>query len=564
MSASYHPTLQRHLAQLAPDGGDQSAESWRELLERISSDYESADHEDVSPASQHDKLSAVISSLGEGLLILDADLRVESLNRQGEAILGTSARGMTGRPIDELAASWSLRDRGPYAVSKMRHHLLRGLPYRNDDAFVVSEDGSIIHVSLVMTPIEQDGRSSGAVICFRDVTTLKASESRLRASEERFRRIFRHAPTGMIRIHAGATIAESNQAFQQMLGYEEADLVDADLADLWHPEDAERHMAMLAELLAGTRPAWHGECRFLHADGSTVWTDTSLALASGDDDGFAIGVVEDETERKRLEVELRHAQKLESVGRLAAGIAHEINTPIQFIGDNVRFIGEAFETLRGLADAGAQGAQPTQDDLDFLIEEVPLAVEQTLDGVQRVASIVRAMKSFGHPETGVRTAADVNEAVQTTLVVARNEMKYLADVHTELGELPPVPCFLGDLNQVLLNLFVNAAHAIEDVVGDSGERGSITVATRRRGEGVEVTVRDTGGGIPEHIRHRLFDPFFTTKGVGKGTGQGLALARAVIVERHGGELDFDTELGVGTTFRLWLPLEPPPSTGEPA
>ena len=560
---TYHPRLQRHLDRLGAGAGPPSAAIWDDLLARVSADYASAEpaagHREA--AAEHGKLGAVIGSLGEGLLVLDADLRVESLNRQGEAILGRSARGMVGRPIDELAAGWSLRDRGPYAVSKMRHHLLRGLPYRNDDAFVVADDGSIVHVSLVMTPIEQDGRRSGAVICFRDVTSLKTSESRLRQSEERFRRIFRQAPTGMVRIDADGTIAESNQAFQHMLGYADSVALGTDLGRLWHPQDAQQHAAVLADLLGGARSAWQGECRFIHADGSTVETNTSLALAStgGDDEAFAIGVVEDETERKRLEVELRHAQKLESVGRLAAGIAHEINTPIQFIGDNVRFIGEAFQTLRGVAQAGSAVSEAGQDDLQFLTEEVPLAVEQTLDGVERVAGIVRAMKTFGHPETGVRTAADINEAVQTTLVVARSEMKYVADVRTELAELPAVPCFLGDLNQVLLNLFVNAAHAVEESVGDSGAKGTITVATRVQGAGVEVAVTDTGSGIPEAIRHRLFDPFFTTKAVGKGTGQGLALAHAVVVERHGGELGFDTEIGRGTTFRLWLPLAPAPS-----
>jgi two-component system NtrC family sensor kinase len=500
-------------------------------------------------------LGSVIAALGDGLLVLDAQRRVELVNARGEQILGTRAETIVGRGIDDLAAHWNLRDRGPFAVSKMRHHLLRGLPYRNDDAFVVTASG-ICHVSLVMTPVREGAEQVGAVICLRDITDLKLTEARLRENEELLRRIFRHAPTGMLRLTSDAVVADCNVAFEAMLGYEGQALLGVPAAQLWSAEDAAASQRIVDDLLGGRCQGWQGELSFRHADGSQVWGNASFAHIKGvgSDAPFVVGVVEDATERKHLEVQLRHAQKLESVGRLAAGIAHEINTPVQFISDNVRFLGDAFATL----SVAGQGPPPEAGsaeatDLEFLGTEVPAAIRDTLDGVDRVATIVQAMKSFGHPGEAELQPVDVNEVVRTTLVVAANELREVADVVTEYGDVPPVPGWRGDLNQVVLNLLVNAGHAIGDRIAGSAERGTIRVTTRAVSGAVEIAVADTGGGIPEAVRDRIFDPFFTTKEVGRGTGQGLALAYNVVVERHGGELTFDTLLGTGTTFRVRLP-----------
>jgi signal transduction histidine kinase len=241
---------------------------------------------------------------------------------------------------------------------------------------------------------------------------------------------------------------------------------------------------------------------------------------------------------------------LESVGQLAAGIAHEINTPIQFIGDNVRFLGDAFGQLAAALNGKAQ----TDSELAFLVEEVPEAVGQTMEGVDRVATIVRAMKAFGHPSGEEKAAADLNAAVRNTLIVANNELKYVADVVTDLGELPPVWCHLGDVNQVVLNLVVNAAHAIAAKTGPGGGRGTITVRTATEGEAAVIEVSDTGTGIPSDIAERVFEPFFTTKDVGVGTGQGLTLAYALIRDRHAGTITFTTQPGQGTTFTVRIPL----------
>ena len=313
---------------------------------------------------------------------------------------------------------------------------------------------------------------------------------------------------------------------------------------------------------------------FWRTDGTHLAVDYSVfpVIEGGNITG---GVVcfSDITEHRRMEIELRHAQKLEAVGSLAAGIAHEINTPIQFVGDNTRFLQDSFrdglqmvqkyEELYAAALTGTVRRELLTDvkevcqriDWEYLRAEIPNAMEQMLDGVARVAKIVRAMKEFSHVDRSTeKTPADLNKAIESTLIVARSELKYVAEVETEFETLPPVICHGGDLNQVFLNLLVNAAHAIGDVIKNTGERGLIVVRTKHVEDWVEISISDTGGGIPEAVRGKIFDPFFTTKEVGKGTGQGLTLARAIVVERHGGTLTFDTEMGQGTTFYVRLPV----------
>jgi signal transduction histidine kinase len=273
--------------------------------------------------------------------------------------------------------------------------------------------------------------------------------------------------------------------------------------------------------------------------------------------------------REHIEVELRQAQKLEAVGRLAAGVAHEINTPVQFVGDSVQFVRESSDELlrliavyrearAQLAAGGAPdeiaarlAAADDEVDLEYLVEHLPGALARSLEGIHRIATIVRSMKDFAHPDQKEKTAVDINHAIQTTLTIARGEYKHVAEVETSLEPVPPVPCHAGEINQVLLNLIVNAAHAIED--RPSRGPGRILVRTRLDSEHVVIEIQDTGSGIPPEIADRIFDPFFTTKEVGRGTGQGLAIARSV-VQRHGGTLTFESRVGAGTTFSVRLPV----------
>jgi PAS domain S-box-containing protein len=324
--------------------------------------------------------------------------------------------------------------------------------------------------------------------------------------------------------------------------------------------------------------SWSGETQMVSRAGRTfpallratpIWGDTISEGPIG-----VLLIINDITERKCLETQLLQAQKLEAIGQLAAGIAHEINTPMQYVGDNTRFLKESFEDLITLLNKSAQFLPSKNDgnlnptllgemenaflsaDVEFLSKEIPIAIAQTLEGISRVSEIVRAMKEFSHPNDQEKSETNINEAILNTITVARNEWKYVADLETMLDpNLPPVPCLRGEFNQVILNLLINAAHAIEDVVGNGSEqKGKITVVTRQDGNWAEITIRDTGTGIAREIQSKIFDPFFTTKEVGRGSGQGLAIAHGVIIKKHGGTLTFETEAGKGTTFMIRLPL----------
>lgn len=281
-------------------------------------------------------------------------------------------------------------------------------------------------------------------------------------------------------------------------------------------------------------------------------------------------LTQEKTERERVESELRLAQRLEAVGQLASGVAHEINTPIQYVMNSVQFLDEGFRDLIGLdplflqAVESLRGGTPelanrlegarAAADAEYLVEQVPKAFQRTFEGLNQVAEIVRAMKAFAHPGIDSKAPADINAAIKNTLAVTKNEYKYVADVEIDLADIPWVPCNLGQLNQVFLNLIVNAAHAIGDKVAGTTERGHIRVRTSSDAESVTIEIADDGKGIPTAIRDRIFDPFFTTKPVGQGTGQGLTIARSIVVQ-HRGKLDLESVEGEGTTFTITLPLE---------
>jgi len=290
-------------------------------------------------------------------------------------------------------------------------------------------------------------------------------------------------------------------------------------------------------------------------------------LVDADDQRHAIALAHEATkkaiiERDGVEDELRRAQKLEAIGRVAAGVAHEINTPLQFVGDNLSFLRTALETLSAhyaqvralVANSSELRALEEATDVEFLLGDMPRAVADSLEGTNHVSRIVQAMKSFAHVDNSdAPKAFDLNAALRSVVTVAQNETKYVADVELDLGRVDAVVGLQGEVKQVFLNLLVNAAHAIADA---GTKRGKIAVRTRREEPcNVVVEIADTGIGIPKSVSDLVFDPFFTTKDVGRGSGQGLAIARS-IVQKHGGQLTFESDVGRGTTFYVRLPAAP--------
>ncbi len=402
------------------------------------------------------------------------------------------------------------------------------------------------------------------------------AEARLAALGRRLELILESAGEGMFGIDQSGRVVFVNSMALSMLASRSDESLGQHVLTLVRHTSAtgirydEQTSPILLSLRDGVLHQASGEV-IQRADGSSFPVEFESTPIR--EDGAIVGAVvtfRDITQRVNLEVELRQSQKLEAVGRLAAGIAHELNTPIQFVGDNTRFLRDGMDQAMKVLERYAafrdafENASPAavgllddvrlaeaQADLEYLAEEFPKAFDQTLDGIARVTSIVRALKEFAHPDSKDQAPADLNQALHTTLTVARNELKYIAQVETDLGSIPLVNCYLGDLNQVFLNLLVNAAHAIADA-GRSGQ-GVIRVQTYGDADQVSVTITDNGCGIPDAIRSRVFDPFFTTKEVGRGSGQGLAIARSIVVDKHRGSLTYVSEVGVGTTFTVSLP-----------
>ena len=320
-----------------------------------------------------------------------------------------------------------------------------------------------------------------------------------------------------------------------------------------------------------------------HVDGDVFWNKDGSSFSADyivcptrNDRNEIVGAIltfRNITEQRMKEGKRIHSMKLESIGELSAGIAHEINTPIQFIGNNVSFLKESFEDMLQLLEKYRKLAEMAENehrfhdlmeeiadledmaDIEYLQEEAPKAFEQTLDGVNRVTQLVQGLKGFAHAgSNATKQDADLNKIILDTLIVCKNAYKYVAELETKLEQLPLVPVYPGDIAQVLVNIIVNAAHAIDDKRKENDELGKITIESFQKNGMIIISITDTGGGIPENIQGRIFDPFFSTKEVGRGSGQGLAISRTIINGKHNGELDFISETGRGTTFFIKLPL----------
>ena len=359
---------------------------------------------------------------------------------------------------------------------------------------------------------------------------------------------------------AQSRFTAANKLVANRMGVEPAELLGKTDFDFFPREHAERFFADEQALIQSGIPLINREelafDKTRGMDRVILTSKIPLRDAAGNLTGI-VGTGFDITDRKDAEARMASSDRLESIGRLAAGVAHEINTPIQYLNDSVSFIRDGVTELLAYIDElhKATPVRPqASEDVDYMREELPPALTRVAEGLSRITEIVRSMKNFSHADQREMSEVDLNCAINSTLVVARSEYRDVADVDTDFGEIPRVTCHGGQINQVVLNLVVNAAHAIGDATKGSGTRGRIGVRTREENGQVIIAISDTGGGIPEAIRARIFDPFFTTKEVGRGTGQGLSVSRNVVVKGHGGELDFATELGVGTTFFVRLPI----------
>ncbi len=396
--------------------------------------------------------------------------------------------------------------------------------------------------------------------------------------EERYRSFFKEIGQAYFEIDNRGKFSFYNDRLCEMMGYGNGELLNKSILQFLEKEDVEKVKSALREIYETGNPKSGFEFQIKRKDGQSRQINTSVSLNTDIENrktGFR-GIVRDISGRKKSEDQLNKTLRLESIGQLSAGIAHEINTPIQYIGDNIQFLKDSYGDILNLLNSaiacvkspatGSSREAAVSDvegimksiDSDYLIDEIPRAIEQSINGLQRVSEIVQAMKQFCHPGKEEKQASDLNAAIKNVVTVAKNEWKYVADVVTDLdSSLPLVPCRLGEINQVILNLIINAVDAIKDVVGKEGNKskGTIRITTGHDDSYAEIRISDTGTGIPHEIRSKIFDPFFTTKEVGKGTGQGLAISHKIVVNKHGGTIGFETEMGRGTTMIVRIPLK---------
>jgi two-component system, NtrC family, sensor kinase len=511
----------------------------------------------------------VLDSVPEAVYGIDMHGKCTFCNPSCLRLLGyQESADLYGKDMHALI-HYSRPDGTPYPVEECHIYeaFRRGQGTHIDNEVLWHRDGTSFSAEYWSHPIHRGEKVIGTVVTFVNITERKRAEKELRLAQFSVE----HASDAVEWIDSQARLVYVNQAECLALGCSREELLSLSIPDI-DPLFPKQVWGTFWEQLK-TQGSITFETQHRTKQGRVFPVELTANYLAFDGQEYCFAFARDITERRELESQLRHAQKLEGIGQLAAGIAHEINTPTQFVTDNLIFLRDSWKATHELLELyrsairNAVGTLPPdvaadleqaerKCDLDFIVDEAPRAIDQSLDGTGRVAKIVRAMKEFSHPDSADKTATDLNRAIESTITVARSEWKYVAEIATEFDEtLPPVVCYPGDINQVILNLMVNAAHAIKEKVTD-GEMGRITVGTRTRGEFAEISVTDTGSGIPEAIRTRIFDPFFTTKEVGKGTGQGLALAHSVVVKKHSGKIWFETELGRGTTFFVNLPINP--------
>jgi len=542
--------------------------------------------------------SAALAATVNAIAILDGDGKIQWVNQAFVEMTGYSLGDVHGESLRVLKSG----KQSKAFYQDLWSTVLAG-KYWAGDLINRHKDGTLYNEHQTVTPIEDNGSISHFIVVKQDITLRKRQEEELRKLNEELESRIEQRTQHLAReveerhqaemaVRAGEKLLKSllkgigaaflifdpehgtlvglNVVAEEMFGIVRDEAIGAQCEELFSLFDEKTRQCVCIN--KGLLNA-DDEILIQTGAGGSIFVDRHVLSTQIQGREHLAVVLFDITEKKSLERQLSIAQKLESIGQLASGIAHEINTPTQYVGDSIQFTRESIKDLGGIIQAYEQLAQRCREqdthsdiltviddaleegDMEFLAEELPKAFERAADGVARISEIVKAMRTFSHPGSGEFKPVNLNDTIRTTLTVARNEWKYVANLDEQLDpDLPPIKGMSGELNQVILNLVVNAAHAIEEKVAHSGEKGIISVKTRWGDGMAELIVADTGVGIPAERVTRIFDPFFTTKDVGKGSGQGLAIAHDVIVGKHGGSIDVKSTQGEGTEFVVRLKL----------
>ena len=535
-----------------------------------------------SLAEKEEWSRSILEAAAEGIITIDENGRILSINRAAESLFGFSLEEIAEQSIELLFPENILGFSFFEFVSQDREYS----PGTITEISGLKKDGEVFPLELSIS-WAKPGFQQIYIAFVRDITARKQAEQAVIKTNREIQMILETVVEGIFGVDCDGNFTFVNSAAANLLGWASDELTGQHSHELIHQYHENGRMHPPEEC-----PIYHTvyegpdhavlEDVFWRKDGTPVPVEY-FSRAIWDEDKVVGAVVsfrdiserkEAEKDRLKIEVQLRQAQKLEAIGQLAAGIAHEINTPTQYVSDNTHFVQEAVSDIfkllslqqQFISGLDLQGGEldellarinemADEIDIDYLKDEIPVAIGQSMDGLQRISKIVHAMKEFSHPGADEKTPTDINSAIQTTIDVSRNEWKYIAELVTDLDPgLPLVELLPNEFNQVILNLIVNAAHAIQGVLSEEREKGEIHITTHSDEEWVEIRVSDNGTGMPVEIRNRIFDPFFTTKEVGKGTGQGLAITWSVIVDKHGGSIAVESEEGEGSAFIVRLPI----------
>jgi len=518
----------------------------------------------------------IIDTAPQAILVVDGDGAIIRANDNAKVYFGYEQGELLGQQVEMLMHE------------KYRHHHeeLREAYTENTAAprlgrtvFALRKDGSEFPVEVALGPMRVDDQLH-VIVSINDITQRKKAEEELRKTQTMVESILNSAGEGIYGLDVDGKTTFMNSAACHFLGYAREEMIGRSQHAVTHHSHSDGtpysidQCPIYSSFKDGIKRTVRDEV-FWRKDGTSFqveYTSTPIVDQGGEARG-AVVVFHDVSEQVQLESQLQVAQKMEAVGELAAGIAHEINTPLQYVGDNVRFIQESFTDIESLIALYRQavaklpatdsslkeeiGSLEESADLEFLRDDIPKAISQSLDGIGKASVIVQAMKEFSHPGSKELTPIDINRVLKNTAMVSKNEWKYVAELKLELAKELPHVISLPEINQVFLNMIVNASHAIRDKLGKaSTEKGEIRVKTLQVNGDVEIHISDTGKGISQENRQKVFDPFFTTKEVGKGTGQGLSISYNIVVEQLGGSIDIESTQGVGTTFIVRLPIAP--------
>jgi PAS domain S-box-containing protein len=465
-----------------------------------------------------------------------------------------------------------------YSVAELEHISLRQLFLEQDlqppesfqpgqihEMHALRKDGTRFFAEIIIYS-DQEKTEQGWLLAIRDITARKNVEELLQQANTEKEQLLEAMTAIIIRVDPRGHIMYWNRPTEQATGVLSSEALGNEIGALPIQWDRDNLLTAIAKCQSLCERTPLAEMIVTLPDGNKrilgITANPITQPQSNQTEVLLLG--SDITEKTIIEQQLEQKNKLEAIGQLAAGVAHEINNPIQFISSNLRYLNEHYSDLQlmNLQDP-AFTALPkvAREKVDKIRADYPNAIQQSISGVERIIRIVSALRNFSHPGTGDRVLSNLNRGLESTVEVSRNEWKHIAEVELKLDpDLPVIECNPGEINQVFLNIIINASHAIKDASGwNPSTLGHILITSSHTDQFVDIRISDSGTGIPDHIRQRVFDPFFTTKEVGRGTGQGLAISHNIIVNKHKGRLYFESEEGKGTTFIIQLPIHPPRS-----